>query len=170
MVPYRPEPVFFVGGLEIHAFGIFLTAGVLLGGCIMIQRARRHGISGHVMFDVSLWAILFALIGAHIAKLAMDYHPLFVEHPGLILTTSAGLRSIGGLAGGLIGASIRCRLLGLRFFKRIRMLDIMAYAMPFGFAVGRFGCFLAHDHRGLASTSWIAVQFPQGPRYDLGLI
>ena len=35
---------------------------------------------------------------------------------------------------------------------------------------GRLGCTLAHDHRGLASTSWIAVKFPEGPRYDLGLI
>jgi phosphatidylglycerol:prolipoprotein diacylglycerol transferase len=36
--------------------------------------------------------------------------------------------------------------------------------------LGRLGCTLAHDHRGLASTSWIAVKFPEGPRYDLGLI
>jgi phosphatidylglycerol:prolipoprotein diacylglycerol transferase len=36
--------------------------------------------------------------------------------------------------------------------------------------LGRLGCALAHDHRGLASTSWIAVRFPEGPRYDLGLV
>jgi phosphatidylglycerol:prolipoprotein diacylglycerol transferase len=36
--------------------------------------------------------------------------------------------------------------------------------------IGRLGCTLAHDHPGLPSTSWIAVRFPEGPRYDLGLI
>jgi prolipoprotein diacylglyceryltransferase len=36
--------------------------------------------------------------------------------------------------------------------------------------IGRLGCALAYDHRGFASTSWIAVNFPEGPRYDLGLI
>ena len=52
----------------------------------------------------------------------------------------------------------------------MRRLDIIAYAMPIGWMIGRLGCTLAHDHRGLASTSWIAVNFPEGPRYDLGLI
>ncbi len=170
MIPYRPEPVFRAGGIEIHAFGLFLTAGVLLGGYIMIQRARRKGMGGHVMFDVSVWAIVFALIGADVAKLAMDYHALFAAHPGIVFTTSAGLRSIGGLAGGFVGAAIRCRMLRLPFGESVRILDIMAYSMPFAFAVGRFGCFLAHDHRGLASASWIAVRFPEGPRYDLGFV
>jgi phosphatidylglycerol:prolipoprotein diacylglycerol transferase len=36
--------------------------------------------------------------------------------------------------------------------------------------VGRLGCALAHDHRGLWTTNWIAVKFPEGSRYDLGLI
>jgi len=35
---------------------------------------------------------------------------------------------------------------------------------------GRLGCALAHDHRGLFTDSWMAVRFPEGPRYDLGLI
>ncbi|MDP8979305.1 MAG: hypothetical protein M3O35_01795, partial [Acidobacteriota bacterium] len=44
------------------------------------------------------------------------------------------------------------------------------YGLPFAWMIGRLGCALAHDHRGLPSTSWIAVRFPEGPRYDLGLI
>ena len=50
------------------------------------------------------------------------------------------------------------------------MLDTIAFALPFGWMIGRFGCFLAHDHRGDLTASWIAVQFPEGPRFDLGLI
>lgn len=52
----------------------------------------------------------------------------------------------------------------------MRRLDSIAYAMPIGWMIGRLGCTLAHDHRGNFSTSWIAVNFPEGPRYDLGLI
>jgi len=36
--------------------------------------------------------------------------------------------------------------------------------------LGRLGCALAHDHRGLPSTGFFAIRFPGGPRYDLGLI
>jgi phosphatidylglycerol:prolipoprotein diacylglycerol transferase len=170
MIPYYPEPVLHAGPIAIPAFRLFLAAAVLLGGYIMIQRARRLGLSGHVMFSVSQWAIAFGLVGAHVAKLAMDYAPMFLADPAIVFTTSRGIRSIGGLAGGLLGALVGCRLRRLSFFETFRLLDIMAYAMPFACMVGRLGCALAHDHRGLPSTSWIAVQFPEGSRYDLGLV
>ncbi len=35
---------------------------------------------------------------------------------------------------------------------------------------GRLGCALAHDHRGFYTSNWMAVQFPEGPRYDLGFM
>ncbi|HMD49501.1 MAG TPA: prolipoprotein diacylglyceryl transferase family protein [Bryobacteraceae bacterium] len=63
-----------------------------------------------------------------------------------------------------------CRYHKLSALESMRRLDIIAYAMPIGWMIGRLGCTLAHDYRGLESTSWIAVNFPEGPRYDLGLI
>ena len=47
---------------------------------------------------------------------------------------------------------------------------MIAYSLPFAWMLGRLGCALAHDHRGLWSTNWIAVRFPEGARYDLGLV
>ncbi|HLG99894.1 MAG TPA: prolipoprotein diacylglyceryl transferase family protein [Bryobacteraceae bacterium] len=170
IIPYSPEPVLHFGPVGIGAFRFTLVGAVLLGGWIMIRRACRFKMSGHLMFSVSRWAIACGLIGADVAKMAMDYTSLFLADPAVIFTTSRGIRSIGGLAGGLIGALICFKLRRVPWTDRFRMLDIMAFAMPFAFAVGRLGCFLVHDHRGLASTSWIAVQFPEGPRYDLGLI
>ena len=35
---------------------------------------------------------------------------------------------------------------------------------------GRFGCALQHDHLGIPSTYFLAVRFPGGPRFDLGLL
>jgi phosphatidylglycerol:prolipoprotein diacylglycerol transferase len=32
------------------------------------------------------------------------------------------------------------------------------------------GCAIAHDHKGHLTDSWLAVRFPEGARYDLGLI
>jgi phosphatidylglycerol---prolipoprotein diacylglyceryl transferase len=170
MIPYYPEPVLRLGSVAIGVFRLTLVAAVVLGGWIMIRRACRFKMSGHLMFSVSRWAIAFGLIGAHLAKLMMDYTAMFLSDPAVVFTTSRGIRSIGGLAGGLLGALICCKLRHVPWLETFRMLDIMAFAMPFAFAAGRFGCFLVHDHRGLPSTSWIAVQFPEGPRYDLGLI
>jgi hypothetical protein len=49
-------------------------------------------------------------------------------------------------------------------------LDIIAFAFPFAWIFGRLGCYLVHDHPGVASDSWLAVRYPTGPRFDLGLI
>src|SRR5260370_37083557 len=84
--------------------------------------------------------------------------------------TSLGIRSLGVISGGFLGGLLWCRFRRLSLFETLRRLDIVAYATPFAWMFGRLGCALAHDHRGLPSTSWIAVQFPEGPRYDLGLI
>jgi phosphatidylglycerol:prolipoprotein diacylglycerol transferase len=170
MIPYYPEPVLRIGSLELHAFRLLLAAAVVLGGYIMVKRACRFKLPGRLMFSVSQWAIAFGLVGAHIAKVAMDHTAVFLANPSIVFTASFGIRSIGGLAGGLIGALVCCRLRRVSFFDTFRMLDIMAFAMPFAFMVGRLGCALVHDHPGLPSTSWIAIQFPEGPRYDLGLI
>ena len=48
--------------------------------------------------------------------------------------------------------------------------DCVGFGFPFAWVFGRAGCALAHDHLGIASTSWLAVQFPDGPRLDLGLL
>jgi phosphatidylglycerol---prolipoprotein diacylglyceryl transferase len=170
MIPYYPEPVLRIRSLELHAFRLLLAAAVILGGYIMVKRAVRFKLPGRLMFSVSQWAIAFGLVGAHVAKVAMDHTSQFLADPSIVFSTSFGIRSIGGLAGGLIGALVCCRVRRVSWFEAFRMLDIMAFAMPFAFMVGRLGCALVHDHRGLPSTSWIAVQFPEGPRYDLGLI
>jgi len=170
MIPYYPEPVFRAGIFTIHVFSLLLVAAVLWGGHVMIKRAVRLGIAKDLMFQVALWAITCGLVGADIAKLAIDFHSMFATHPFVMFTTSRGIRSLGGLVGGLLGVILYCSIKRVPFLETFRILDVMAYALPFAFLIGRLGCALVHDHRGLASASWIAVKFPGGSRYDLGLI
>lgn len=58
----------------------------------------------------------------------------------------------------------------LSLYEILHRFDIMLYCVPAAWMVGRLGCALAHDLRGLFTTTWIAVQFLEGSRYDLGLI
>jgi len=46
----------------------------------------------------------------------------------------------------------------------------MAYVFPLSWAIGRLGCSLVHDHPGIRSDSWLAVRYPDWPRYDLGVL
>lgn len=49
-------------------------------------------------------------------------------------------------------------------------LDLLGYAFPFAWTFGRAGCFLAHDHRGVFTAHVLGVRFPEGTRFDLGLL
>ena len=60
---------------------------------------------------------------------------------------------------------------GMSTREQLRFVDCLIYALPFTLAVGRLlGCALLHDHPGRSSQHWLAVAFPDGPRFDLGLL
>jgi len=159
VIPYFPQPALTLGPVQIHAFGALAALAVVLGGRVIMIRAHRQGIPVEQMFRFSFWVYASAMVGAVVSKFIMDGPQ-----------SSLGVRSAGGIAGGFVAAMVWCRHRGLSLYESVRRLDIVAYAMPLAWMIGRLGCTLAHDHRGLASTSWIAVKFPEGPRYDLGLI
>ena len=169
MIPYFEQPVLWIGRRPFPAFSILLILAVLAGIAIVLKRAARQRMDRDLMFRMSFWAIASGLAGAHAAKIVMDSTPQFLADP-LTVFQPGGIRSLGGFIGGLLGAIAYCRLRGISLVETFRLLDVMSFALPFAWMIGRLGCFLAHDHRGYFSTSWIAVRFPEGPRYDLGLI
>lgn len=169
MIPYFPEPALPLGPFQITAFGTLLVVAVYVGGRTMLRRAHRMGIGLNDMFQFCFSILAAGLAGAHAAKILMENMTGFLADP-LILVRTGGIRSLGGLSGGFLGALVWCRVRKLSLFESMRRLDIVAYALPFAWVWGRLGCALAHDHRGLFTDSWMAVQFPEGSRYDLGLI
>jgi len=46
----------------------------------------------------------------------------------------------------------------------------MAVGLWLGWGIGRVGCFLIHDHPGTLSHFMLAVKYPGGARFDLGLM
>ena len=170
VIPYWQQPVLRVGGLALPAFGILVVAAVLVGRWIALRRARRFGIDPVEISSMCVWMITAGFIGAHLVKTILPDIPTFLAHPLPTVFVRGGIASMGGFGGGLLGGILFCRRRGLSNLETFRWLDIVAYAVPASFMFGRLGCALAHDHRGVATASWIAVRFPEGPRYDLGLI
>jgi phosphatidylglycerol:prolipoprotein diacylglycerol transferase len=92
------------------------------------------------------------------------------RHPSQAFSFNWGLSSFGGFAGGLIGAAMFFRIRGITRSQRVGFLDAVGFAVPFGWSVGRIGCYLMHDHPGVRTSSWLGVRYPEGVRYDLGLL
>jgi phosphatidylglycerol:prolipoprotein diacylglycerol transferase len=73
---------------------------------------------------------------------------------------------MGGLLGGVVAAIVwfRAKRITLRDYG-----DAFALGIAPGWGVARLGCFTVHDHPGVHTDFFLAVQFPDGPRHDLGL-
>lgn len=170
MIPYYPQPLIHLGRLSIHAFGVLGALATLLAFWIVLRRARRIGIAMEEMFQFLSVMYLCGLAGAFFASTIMADPQAFVSDPERVFRVAVGIRSCGGLMGGLLSGLAWCAFRRLSLDETLRRFDILVYAFPAAWMVGRLGCALAHDHRGLWTTSWIAVKFPEGPRYDLGLI
>jgi phosphatidylglycerol:prolipoprotein diacylglycerol transferase len=162
MIPFTAEPEIRIGSHQITIYAALMVSGILVGRTILMRRARRFGFTEAEITPIYLTMLIAGLAGAVVAQ-------AFITRTGLALDR-LGLASIGGLAGGLLAGIAMCATRCYPFARAFLLLDIIAFAVPFASCVARLGCALAHDHRGLPSESWLAVRFPEGPRWDLGLL
>jgi phosphatidylglycerol:prolipoprotein diacylglycerol transferase len=167
--PYLQIPLLHLGPYSFGVFRILVVTGILVGYFTMLRLARRAGLDRGDAAELCLWAIVCGLLGAHWFKLA--YQPVMLRRDPLILIqVFNGMASFGGLAGGLIGAAIFFRRRRMPAVTVLRYLDLLAFVFLCGMLFGRLGCYTAHDHPGIRTSSWLGVQYPKGSRYDLGLL
>lgn len=169
MIPYFPEPVLHIGAWKLSAFSITAVTAILASLWMILRRAYKKGVPVEDMFR--LWFVMYvcAMIGARVYYVAANDFAALAHDPTAIFRIH-GLSSAGALNGGLWTGLLWCLYKRLSWFEILRRVDIATYAMPTVFMIGRLGCTLAHDHQGIPSKNWFAVNFPTGPRFDLGLI
>ena len=170
MIPYVEHPSFTVGGTTIYAFGILAFTAVLIGVGIVTLRAPRIGVSRDDALDLVVWTIVAGFVGSHVFSEIAYYPRRVLEDPMELLRIWGSMSSFGGIVGGLLGAWIVMRRQKLSAATMWRFVDAVAFAFPFAWLSGRAGCSLAHDHVGIETDHWLAVRFPDGSRFDLGLL
>jgi phosphatidylglycerol:prolipoprotein diacylglycerol transferase len=169
MIPYIPEPAIRVGSRSLSPFAITAVAAVLTSLWGILRRSHKLGVSVEEMFRLWFFMYIGAMVGAHLYKVLVDDN----AHSTLDFATLLryhGLSSAGAFSGGLCAGLIWCGYKRLSAIEILRRVDIAAFVIPLAFMIGRLGCALTHDHIGRASSSWLAVDFPTGPSFDLGLI
>ena len=166
MIPYLQAPSLKLGPLTIEPFGIFVALGILFASWLLSRQAQREGLDSHALQDYAPWGVGVGVVVGHLFHL-FAYHPEELsKSPFQILKVWDGLSSFGGLIGGILAAVVYFRVRKLRFRD---YADTFALAVAPGWAVARLGCFAVHDHPGLRTDFFLAVNFPGGARHDLGL-
>jgi phosphatidylglycerol:prolipoprotein diacylglycerol transferase len=169
MLPYIAQPTLTIGPVTIHAFGVLVAIGVLVGARVLGRRVAHESLDPEIASSLLVWLLACGFVGAHLVDRLIYFPRETLAHPLTLVEIWSGLSSFGGFAGAALGiaiASHRARL-GARAF---RYVDAIAYAFPFGWFFGRMGCFLAFDHPGVATNAWIGERFVDGVvRHNLGL-
>ena len=134
-------PILFkIGPINLYTYGFFLALAFLSATLVGGLEARRLGLPEGRFYDLCIFIILAAIIGARLLYVILNPDP-FIQNPLKIFFLWEG-----GLVfhGGLIAA------VGIAFFFMRRYdlpwrttFDALAVGMPLGVAFGRMGCFMA---------------------------
>ena len=198
LVPYYKPFVWELGPIVLDSWALLVSLGFIIG----LEFARARGIAKNLdvrdVVDSAVFVVAMGFVVGHIVHV-VAYNPHQLDEQGIwaILKVWAGFSSTGGFLGAVLGALLMFRVFPALFadmreaaiaqgrppgsvldwLGRRREFwvhaDTLMYSFPFGWTLGRLGCFTAHDHVGKPSEFFLAVDFPQayygGPRHDLGL-
>ncbi|MGE4233603.1 MAG: prolipoprotein diacylglyceryl transferase [Bacteriovoracia bacterium] len=141
--------------MSIHPFGVMCFCGFIFGMIRARSYAKKLG------FDEVFIAQLFlTIVGGGVCGSLLF---------SLFAYKVFGQSLVGAVVGGGIAVTAFCLLKKLSVRACKMALDITAMSAVVGFGMGRVGCFFAKDHPGVFSNFFLAVQYPDGRRHDLGL-
>ncbi len=155
--PYIHIPIYKLSSnFVVEAFGLLVALGVICGAILARRRAEALKLDVNIMIDSFFFVIPGGFILAHWVALFGYYPERILKDPMQLLYFWAGLSSYGGLLGGLIVAMLyfKARKVPMRPY-----MEVLAWGLIPGFTLGRLGCTVAHDHRGLyamtkAGNNW----------------
>lgn len=165
LIQWFEPPSLALGPITLQAFGALTAIGILVGVQLAARAARADGLEGRTILDFAVVGIAAGVLGGHLVHLGF-YHPEELRDPWRVLRFWEGLSSMGGLLGAMVAAAFWFRRRTIAFTG---YSDAFALGLAPGWGLARVGCFTAHDHPGVRSDFLLAVDFPGGPRHDLGL-
>lgn len=168
MIPYLELTSVQLGPLKVHMWGLMVAVGLLVAVFVGRRIARKRGLDPDVLSDLAIWVMIGALVFGRVLYV-LAYGPSHtLEDPLWVLRVwEGGMSSFGGYLGAAIGVWLfaKRRRLPLR-----RYAEVSAFVLPLGYGIGRIGCFFIHDHPGVLTDFFLAVDFPGGARLDHGLL
>jgi phosphatidylglycerol---prolipoprotein diacylglyceryl transferase len=153
-----------LGPLSIHWYAITMILAILLGTYVASRYVARHGQDPDKLWDMLLWILIPALIGARLYYVFIQSPRgpqglgSYLAHPIEILQIwNGGIHIYGALIFGGIALLIYLRLNKLPFLV---YLDGIGLGLLLGQAIGRIGNFINQELYGPPTT------LPWGLRID----
>ncbi len=129
-----------IGPISIKAYGFFVAVGFLAGMNYAKTIARHQSINPEIVLDLSLYIVVFGLIGARIFYVLLNWEFYRKNLIEIFFIWSGGLVLYGGIIFAFLMTLIYTHVKKLDFFV---LADIFAPAIFLAVSVGRIGCFSA---------------------------
>ena len=155
---------FTIGNLEVAWYGIIIVIGMIAGLTIICFECKRVNLNVDDAVELFLWVIPLAVVFCRVFYVGARpdvYFPVesWSDFVDLIAIWDGGITIIGGLVGGLIGASI----FAYRMRKKCNfgnVVDLIVVPLLTGQIIGRLGNFVNQEAFGIPITDSRLQTFP----------
>ena len=148
---------FYIGDFRIALYGCMIALGMMLGILMAAQVAKKTGQSPDTYLDISVWLIIFSLIGARIYYVIFFWDAYKDNLLQIFNFRAGGLAIYGGVIGGILTAYVYC-LIKKKFLPEI--LDTAVYGLLVGQIIGRWGNFFNREVFGGYTDGLLAMRLP----------
>ncbi len=147
-----------VGPFSIRFYGLVYALGFLLVAYLLSKEAQKKKIKNldkEKAVDLTVWAMVFGIIGARIFHVLSDFYLYKNNFIGIFEIWKGGLGFYGGIAGGILAVWFYCRKHKVDVFK---VFDVMSLPFPLVIAFGRIANFINSEHVGFKTDlPWCVV-------------
>lgn len=146
-----------IGGFEIAYYGMIIACGMILGLCIAMWVAKKTNQNPDQYFDVALYAIPIALIGARAYYVIFSWDQYKDNLIHILYFREGGLAIFGGVIAAVITFYVYVKIKKQNFWL---MADTACVGLVLGQIIGRWGNFFNREAFGGYTNSLFAMQLP----------
>jgi prolipoprotein diacylglyceryl transferase len=165
-IPSPPESEWFIGPFPIRAYALCIIAGVIVAAWLTNRRWVARGGQHGTVYDITIWAVPFGLVGARLYHVITDWQLYFAEGANpwqAFAIWDGGLGIWGAIALGTFGGWIACRRRGIPFPA---MADAAAPGIVLAQAIGRWGNWFNQELYGRPTTQPWGLEIAPEHRVD----
>ena len=173
MLPWFEWTSFPIGPLTIQVWGMWVALGMAISLLLVSKYTKNSSWKVQQIVDLASWMIIGGLIGARVFHIVFYEASFYIAYPiEIVKIWKGGLSSFGGIFGAVLPFMLFIKKHRFSKEKVFALLDILSMSALYGWLVGRIGCACIHDHLGIPCNSncFLALDTPEGPRYDMAVL
>lgn len=146
-----------VFGFDIAYYGIIIGLGILAGIVIAVLEARRTGQNPEDYYDLAIYAVIFAIIGARLYYVIFSWDMYKDNLLSIVNIRQGGLAIYGGVIAAVITVIVFARIKKL---SAPLLMDTAGLGLVAGQMIGRWGNFFNREAFGEYTDWLLAMRLP----------